>query len=394
VVNAIRYWLYCTAVLVALPAFSQTPSSTSDSESAATVSPPVAHVYVATPKGVDLYDAAANGKLALVSGSPFEGDFLDIVTNGKYFYGTDGKYLYEDSVASNGALKRIDRFNPATHGEEPEQVSSLDLDHTGATLYCNVYVAGEGTIYQAYTISKSNGELVWLGNAGGGGPLLFGVGPLSIVGNDKFAFQTQYYLTYFMSGFGIGNNGAFVSGIPQDVFPKATSGNLYNPYVITADPSNHLAAAAYQQENPPTGPIVGPTQLAVFTSDSSGMLTTTSNDENMPAVEVAAVSAMNMSPSGELLAVAGNGPGPIRAKGSTGLQVFHFNGASPITKYTGLLTTAPIDEVHWDDNNHLYAISKSLGKIYVFTVTPTSVSEAPGSPYSVVSPQRIIVRPL
>jgi hypothetical protein len=35
-----------------------------------------------------------------------------------------------------------------------------------------------------------------------------------------------------------------------------------------------------------------------------------------------------MSPSGKLLAVAG----------TTGLQVFHFNGSNPIKPYTGLLT--------------------------------------------------------
>jgi hypothetical protein len=97
---------------------------------------------------------------------------------------------------------------------------------------------------------------------------------------------------------------------------------------------------------------------------------------------------MNMSPSGKLLAVAGNGPG------QTGLEVFHFNGASPITKYTGLIENIPIDEVHWDNNDHLYAISKSEGKVFVFTATPTSVRPAPGSPFSVGNPQRIIIRPL
>ena len=32
---------------------------------------PVAYVYVGTPAGVRLYDAAANGQLSLVAGSPF-----------------------------------------------------------------------------------------------------------------------------------------------------------------------------------------------------------------------------------------------------------------------------------------------------------------------------------
>jgi hypothetical protein len=90
-----------------------------------------------------------------------------------------------------------------------------------------------------------------------------------------------------------------------------------------------------------------------------------------------------MSPSGKLLAVGG----------TAGLQVFHFNGASPITHDTGLLTTKPIDQFFWDNANHLYAISRSAGKLYVFTVTPSSATQAPGSPYTIAHPQNIIVQP-
>jgi hypothetical protein len=93
----------------------------------------------------------------------------------------------------------------------------------------------------------------------------------------------------------------------------------------------------------------------------------------MPVTEVKNVNALNASPSGELLAVGG----------SAGLQVFHFNGSSPITHYTGLLTTDEIDQVFWDSSNHLYAVSNSHGKLFVFTVTPTKVSQASGSPHSI-----------
>ena len=47
----------------------------------------------------------------------------------------------------------------------------------------------------------------------------------------------------------------------------------------------------------------------------------------------------------------------------------------------------------WDNNNHLYAISGAAGKLYVFTVTPTSASQAPGSPYSITAPAYLIVQP-
>jgi hypothetical protein len=90
-----------------------------------------------------------------------------------------------------------------------------------------------------------------------------------------------------------------------------------------------------------------------------------------------------MAPSGKLLAVAG----------TTGLQVFHFNGSSPMTPYTGLLTNAPIGQVFWDNANHLYALSRSGGKLYVFTVTPTAHLQAPSSPHTITNPQDIVVLP-
>ena len=50
-------------------------------------------------------------------------------------------------------------------------------------------------------------------------------------------------------------------------------------------------------------------------------------------------------------------------------------------------------QVFWDNANHLYAISISAGKLYVFTATPTSVSQAPGSPHSIADLQSLIVLP-
>jgi hypothetical protein len=76
------------------------------------------------------------------------------------------------------------------------------------------------------------------------------------------------------------------------------------------------------------------------------------------------------------------------------LQIFHFNGADPIKPHTGLLTKAEINQFFWDNANHLYAIGTNASKLYVFTVTPTSVSQAPGSPYTINSPNDVIVQPM
>lgn len=86
---------------------------------------------------------------------------------------------------------------------------------------------------------------------------------------------------------------------------------------------------------------------------------------------------------GKLLAVAGSG----------GLQVFHYKGGSPITPYTGLLTTDDIEQCFWDNANHLYAISRATNRLRVFTVTPSAHSQATGSPYSIHTPSNIIVQP-
>jgi hypothetical protein len=83
-----------------------------------------------------------------------------------------------------------------------------------------------------------------------------------------------------------------------------------------------------------------------------------------------------MSTSGKLLAVGG----------AQGLQLFHFNGASPLTTFSKLLLPGTeIDQLAWDNNNHLYALSYKSGELYVYTVTPTSYSEVSGSPYKVAN---------
>ena len=89
---------------------------------------------------------------------------------------------------------------------------------------------------------------------------------------------------------------------------------------------------------------------------------------------------MTMSTSGKLLAV----------YGGAGVQLFHFNGASPITPYSAVLLSGGVDKVQWDNSNHMYALNFSAGKLHVFTATPGTISEVAGSPYTVPSPYGIV----
>jgi hypothetical protein len=111
------------------------------------------------------------------------------------------------------------------------------------------------------------------------------------------------------------------------------------------------------------------------------------------AILTTALGKLAISPSDKFLAVADSG----------GLQIYHFNGANPVTTFTDLLTTDNISAIAWDKKDHLYAITGSVqasptaaltnaNKLYVFTVTDTSVTQSPGSPYTIAFPAGLAVQ--
>jgi hypothetical protein len=159
----------------------------------------------------------------------------------------------------------------------------------------------------------------------------------------------------------------------------AISGDIAQYYAdaIATDPGNHLAVAFQPQDY--QFDVLGPDVLATYTAESNGDLNTASTYKNMPASDIYGIVAASISPSGKLLAVGGQG-----------FQILHFNGSSPITHYSALLQpNYAFQELGWDNENHLYALS--YDQLFVYTVTPTSIKEAPGSPYSIPEVSSIIV---
>jgi hypothetical protein len=185
-----------------------------------------------------------------------------------------------------------------------------------------------------------------------------------------------------INGYKRSGNGALSSINITTPTPTPKSGDFFCPSQTAADPTNHVAITLQPVNNQEFNPD-GPAQLAAYTADNAGNLHTASTLANMPSAAVGTVTDLKMGPLGKLLAVAG----------TAGLQVFHFNGANPITAGTGLLTKSEIDQMFWDNDHHLYAISQSAGKVFVFTVTATSATQAPGSPYTLAHPQDIAVQP-
>ncbi len=371
----------CFAVTVCAIAFSQTAEPQGSGS-------PVAYVYVSnSPSGgtsqISGYSADSTGKLTPIVGSPFPGSVQWMAVNGAWLFGTDN-YTNIDSfsIGSNGALQQVSTINATQYNPyDSGGPGSVFLDHTGNWLYdADIYAFGtESNSYQTFSIDQSTGQLNFIALNPNYGTIIGG--PLSFTGGNQYAYSAGCYEgSPSIYGYSRNSDGSLATLSISPHIPTAPKGESYCPYLAAADPRNHVAVSLTPMN---FLTVAGPPQIAVYTQDSSGNLTTTSTSANMPKTRVTAITDFWMSPSGKLLAVAG----------TTGLEVFHFNGASPVTSYTGLLTKDEVDQVFWDNSNHLYGISHSLGKLYVFTVTTTSHSQAPGSPYSITGAENLIVLP-
>jgi len=362
-------------------ASAQVTSSSTESNSIQPPASPVAYVYVSSAPTsstgqINAYSAASNGALTAIAGSPFPYDVNYMAVNGAWLFGvanvdTD---INSFSIASNGALTFKDTYKVTNPGAA---VISVYLDHTGSTLYADYYTTNND--YLSFSINQSSGRLTKIGDLAGGPP---NNTPVSFIGNNVYAYSSScYHFDQEIIGVKRNTDGTLSYLNSTFPFPAEKSGGFYCPWKAAADPTNHLAIAI-EPLNSNWGQD-GLWQLASYTAGATGNLTTKSTFSNMPTVLVGAVNDYSMSPSGKYLAVGG----------TAGFQIFHFNGANPITKFTGLLTGNTIDQVFWDNANHVYAISLKAGKLFVWTVTSTGATRAPASPHSIPNLQNLIVLP-
>jgi hypothetical protein len=359
---------------------------TSSPTEKSTTSSAVAYIYLSSSPSsgknqIDGYSASSDGSLTTIPGMPLPSAAGDVVVNSSWLFASDGKSIYSFSIASNGSLKQVDTLEVEPDGG----IGSLFLDHTGTSLYADYFTENNEEL--AYSIDNSTGKLTYLDNISAGP----GFGYVeSFVGDNEYAYESTCY-QFGPSIYGIqrSSNGAITMLDVNQVYPTPPSGDFYCPWSAVADPTDHLAIAV-QPLNGNFSPL-GPYQLATYTVDSAGQLSTTSTYKNMPITEAGGETGNPssyvidywISASGKYLAVAG----------TSGLQVFHFNGAEPITKYTGLIVTDTVDQVFWDNSNHLYPIGYTAQKLWVFTVTSTGVTQAPGSPHTIAGVGSLIVLP-
>ena len=353
--------------------------------------PPVAYVYVSGSKSrqvnqIYAFAAAPDGKLTPVAGSPFPADVSSLAVSGNHLFGAAKEHvdLQTFSIDAQGAIKpdaslSAQKYNSGDCGG----LGPLFLDRTGATLY-DLDFNGEAcanNIYQSFRINQTAGQLDYLGS--GGVDAWFNT-PLSFIGNNRYAYgavclNDMYWEFY---GFERHSDGMLTEANISADTPAAPGEDFYCPSQTATDAANHVVISL-QAVDGVSLTADGDARLAVYTAGSSGNLSTKSTRDDMPATAAGIVSDLAISPSGKLLAVSG----------TAGLQLFHFNGNDPITRYSELLTKDEIDQVFWDNGNHLYAVSRFSGKLFVFTATPENLVEASGSPYYVAGAKAIAVLP-
>ncbi|HKF46052.1 MAG TPA: hypothetical protein VKB38_01755 [Terracidiphilus sp.] len=357
-------------------------------------STPVAYVFVSSapaqghPNVVHVYGISESGQIEHVTGSPFPANDNVLAVAGGKLYGINQSRTDIDgyAIAADSALHAVGSTDYASYNPSGCGAAGwIFADRTGADLYAMNFDGDcSNNTMQSFRVQAS-GELTYLGSAEGGAGSFSGVYlPLTFVGDNKFGYEAvndncMYYTTW---AFQRTTNGDLVSINTSATMPPPPAGyNIYIPMFSAAAPSNYVAVA--MEAAVPPGCSQGvPIQIGSFTADTQGNLSSTNTSTEMPDTAITSVEDMKISPAGNLLAVGGTG----------GLQVFHFNGAHPPTHFTDVLTKDSVSQMFWDNANHLYALSPSTGKLRIYTITASSVTEAKGSPYAIANPLNIAVQ--
>jgi hypothetical protein len=363
---------------------------------------PVTHVYVQTSKGVNLYNAASNGRLTLVEGSPFKISGQMIGTSGNHFVSLGENTVLVYALASDGAIKgQVAKVSTEDYnGKQCGTAQFGVLDRTGQDLYVELSGTNnkdQATLCAAFQSFKiaSSGAISYLGSIipydEPSGTMNVYYYPPVFSGSNTYAYGTVAGLSGVCDepeivSFKRESSGALeLAGTQSVTLPQPEPGGWkYFPYYISADSSDHLAVAVQPEKNAPCG-TRGSLQLASFTINSNGSIVSANKYENMPT-------AVPSSGAGTVL-------GPVSPSGTdlpvslgNDLQLFHLKGASPITRITGQIAAKGLmTTLQWDKSGHLYGLDTYTGMLRIYTVGSSSLTEDPGSPVSISGASSLFV---
>jgi len=349
------------------------------------------HIYLAANSssgGPSTYgfSVSSDGQLTPISGFPLSYSIWG-VASGNYLFATnaDGVHIDTYKISSDGSLTKVQSFDDtkasANACAQCQPGMPQLADPTGTKLYISAgYLDGGDwtSTLQTFSIDPATGAISYVstdmpiegrdwaqvyGSFSGNAAYLYGTNETTFTNNVVLASQTS--------------NGS-LSSSPTEPALHGLSSSSVDSMVIGTDSTSHLVAAI--QASNANGDPGAPIQLASFTINSDGSLTTTNSSEQMPQAP-----SLNgsVSPDGTLIAMVG---------AKSGIQLYNFNGADPITALGGMLATDQITSLSWDKQHHLYALSSSH-MLYVFNVTSAGATPAPGSPHSLPNAFNLLVQP-
>lgn len=357
-------------------------------------------VYVSTqstvgePYQVNAFSAAPDGYLTAIPESPMTLPGRPYIGTGSLVFGDDGYKIYSFRLNSDGCLNVESSL---VAGQEDNGLpfigpGALFLDSQNENLYSFDYdPPGDDSYFSSYDFNASNGQLTPVNQTPSS--MAYNGGVLAFDSNDHFAITADGSIRggVLISEFQRSGNGALnpFGSVP---FPTAPSGEFYDVAGAAADGAGHFIIAVQQH---PTGQGLytlanGPWQLAVYTIDEAGNLTTTSTWQNMVTPdfpENAQSIGLSFSPDSRYFAITS----------FMNFEVYSWDSSSgtltPITTInntegscqsppaaTDGCTGSGFGSMAWDSNDHLYI---TLGRqLLVYSVADSGITPAPGSPYT------------
>lgn len=177
------------------------------------------------------YTAASNGALTPIAGSPYLYNVNYMAANGPWLFGVANTDEDIDTFAigPNGALTLTDTLTVVTNGDG---LISDYLDHTGSTLYADLYSTNND--YLSFNINQSTGQVTQMGDLPGGPD---DNSPVSFIGNNVFAYSASCY-HYSPEIIGVQRNAdgtlAYLNSFTPP-YPPEQSGGFYCPWLAAAD---------------------------------------------------------------------------------------------------------------------------------------------------------------
>ncbi len=330
----------------------------------------VAYVYVGgtnsnNPNLITGFNVTPDGVAHALPGSPYTGPAGFVVTNGAYVFATDGTNIQSYTRNPDGTLVRGPSISGVAHNDSPvgSGVGALTLDRTGQDLYAGeINFQGADNDAVASFAVGSGGNLNFIANSAisvnSGGQLTFSQ-------DNRYAYgQGCYFINWDLFAMARQSNGSLQFVPSNAAIPSTGNPNdMVCPQASSASAKNYLALEAGIVGNGATTPF-----LVTYTINSDGTLTLIPNSN----VQTTIGGQLAFDPSGNFLAVAGQG----------GIQVFQLGSNGVLVPIgTPQQPSITFNAVKWDTTGHLYAVADS--GLYIFSSNAGMLTASAGSPYPV-----------